>query len=199
MVRAAGSEQAAHTRGIVSTSMRASADNHEVNLSGVTRISRSSHALALVAGLILGFTSPALAQSIPGIENEETPLHWAAGNGLTGIAAQLLENGARVSAPDHFGRTPLHRAVRSPSMAALLLDAGAVVNAADVFGRTPLHEALPYPDTVRLLLDAGADVAAEDFMGNTPLDRTLRYGTGSRNRTVITLLLEAGAGAPRHR
>jgi len=139
------------------------------------------------------------AQTIPGIENEETPLHWAAGNGLIDIASRLIENGALVSAPDHFGRTPLHRAVRSPSMVALLLDAGAAVNTADVFGRTPLHEALPYPDTVGLLLAAGADVAAEDFMGNTPLDRTLRYGTGSRNRTVITLLLEAGAGAPQNR
>jgi len=139
------------------------------------------------------------AQTIPGIENEETPLHWAAGNGLTGIAAQLIDNGALVSAPDHFGRTPLHRAVRSSSMVALLIDSGAAVNTADVFGRTPLHEALPYPDTVRLLLAAGADVAAEDFMGNTPLERTLRYGTGSRNRTVITLLLEAGAGAPQNR
>lgn len=169
-----------------------------MSLSGITR-SRTSYVLALVAGLVLGLSTPVVAQSIPGIESEETPLHWAAGNGLTAIAAQLIDNGALVSAPDHFGRTPLHRAVRSTSMVALLLEAGAAVNTTDVFGRTPLHEALPYPDTVRLLLAAGADVTAEDFMGNTPLDRTLRYGTGSRNRTVITLLLDAGAGAPRDR
>ncbi|MFW6288379.1 MAG: ankyrin repeat domain-containing protein [Spirochaetota bacterium] len=167
--------------------------------SGSIRRTPSLRAVVLAALLALGLSGGVFAQSIPSIESEETPLHWAAGNGLTDIAARLIDNGALVSAPDHFGRTPLHRAVRSASMVELLIDAGAAVNASDVFGRTPLHEALPYPDTVRLLLDAGADVTAKDFMGHTPLDRSLRYGTGSRNRTVITLLLEAGAGAPPNR
>ena len=150
---------------------------------------------AALALLVAG--TYASAQTIPDIDAEETPLHWAARNALLDIARGLVENGALVSAPDQFGRTPLHRAVASPSMVAFLIRAGANVNTADVFGRTPLHEALPYPESVVLLLEAGADITARDFLGNTPLERSLRYGTGSRNRQVIELLIAAGAGAPR--
>lgn len=159
---------------------------------------RTARALALV-GLVLAhlaLLSSVVAQPIPDVESESTPLHWAAENGLLRIAESLIANGALVSAPDQFGRTPLHRAVRYPGMVALLLRSGAAVNAADVFGRTPLHEALPYPESVVLLIDSGADITARDFLGNTPLERTLRYGTGSRNRQVIELLIAAGAGAP---
>lgn len=153
--------------------------------------------LYLCAALVLVVAGTyASAQTIPDINAEETPLHWAARNGLLDIARGLVDNGALVSAPDQFGRTPLHRAVASPSMVAFLISRGANVNAADVFERTPLHEALPYPESVVLLLDAGADITARDFLGNTPLERTLRYGTGSRNRQVIELLIAAGAGAP---
>ncbi|MFW5685076.1 MAG: HD domain-containing protein [Spirochaetota bacterium] len=153
--------------------------------------------LVLVWLAVLGGESVHAQASIPDIDAEETPLHWAAEHSLLGIAGRLIENGAPVSAPDQFGRTPLHAAVRSPTMVRLLLDAGADVNAADVFGRTPLHEALPYPESVQLLIDAGADITAEDFIGNTPLERSLRYGIGSRNLRVVELLIEAGAGAPR--
>jgi len=155
-----------------------------------------SIAYLLVALTLVVAGTLASAQPIPDIDAEETPLHWAAHNGLLDIARGLVNNGAIVSAPDQFGRTPLHRAVASPSMVAFLIRAGADVNAADVFGRTPLHEALPYAESVVLLLEAGADIAARDFHGNTPLERTLRYGTGSRNRQVIELLIAAGAGAP---
>ena len=140
---------------------------------------------------------PAAAQNIPPLDAEATPLHWAAGHGLTDIAARLIENGADVNAVDEFGRTPLHEAVGYTDTAGLLIDSGADVDAADVFGRTPLHMALQYPDTVALLISAGADIFARDYMGDTPLERTLRYGTRSRNLVVINLLLDAGAGDPR--
>ena len=147
---------------------------------------------------ILAFTqSAAIPQTIPGIEAEETPLHWAAEHGLLSIAQSLIDNGAQVNAPDQFGRLPIHRAVSHPAMMALLLDAGADVNAADIFNRTPLHEALQYPESVVLLIDYGADITAEDFLGDTPLERTLRYGTRRRNLMVIELLIAAGAGAPK--
>ncbi len=139
------------------------------------------------------------AQRIPPVEATSTPLHWAAENGLLGMASGLIANGALVSAPDQFGRTPLHLAVRSAPMIELLLEAGADVNATDIFARTPLHEALPHPESVRTLLEAGADIDARDAFGNTPLERTLRYGTGSRNLRVIELLIASGAGAPRDR
>ncbi len=152
-----------------------------------------------VLAVSLVLASSLEAQRIPPVEAVSTPLHWAAENALLGMASGLIANGALVSAPDQFGRTPLHLAVRSAAMIELLLEAGADVNAKDIFARTPLHEALPYPDSVRVLLAAGADIRAEDSFGHTPLERTLRYGTGSRNLRVIELLIAAGAGAPRSR
>jgi ankyrin repeat protein len=140
--------------------------------------------------------APAASQTIPDVEAEETPLHWAAEHGLTTIVERLIENGAEVDAPDQFGRRPLHRAVPYVDVVELLIAAGADVNTPDMFGRTPLHWALQYPDTVALLIAEGADITAEDFLGDTPLERTLRYGTRSRNMVVINLLLDAGAGAP---
>lgn len=155
--------------------------------------------LTIVCLLFLGARGSSFAQPIPDVRARTTPLHWAAQNGLLGIAARLIENGALVDEPDQFGRTPLHHAVRSVAMLELLIAAGAAVNTQDVFGRTPLHEALPYPDSVRILLESGADINAEDAFGHTPLERTMRYGTGSRNLRVVELLIAAGAGAPRTR
>jgi len=139
------------------------------------------------------------AQDIPPVDAEQTPLHWAAEHGQYTIAQRLIANGADVNAPDQFGRTPLHAAVRYSEMVVILLDAGADPNAVDIFGRTPLHLALPFPDSVSLLLGAGASVTARDFLGDTPLERSLRYGTRDRNITVINLLLDYGAGAPEKR
>lgn len=152
--------------------------------------------VVLLISFLAGGCGVLAAQRIPAVEAEETPLHWAAEHGLYSIAERLMENGAVVSAPDEFGRTPLHFAVPYPDVVALLLRSGAEPDAPDMFGRTPLHAALPYPETVVLLLDAGADITARDFLGKTPLERTLRYGTRSRNLEVIDLLLGAGAGAP---
>jgi ankyrin repeat protein len=158
---------------------------------------RSRTLFALAALLLFAGAELANAQPIPDLDNAETPLHWAAENGLTGIAEDLIANGAVVSAPDQFGRTPLHLAVRSTAMLELLIQAGASVNVQDIFGRTPLHHALPHPESVEVLLAAGASVTTEDFIGNTPLERTLRFGTGSRNLRVVEMLIAAGAGAPR--
>ena len=157
---------------------------------GAIRIARP--VLGLILFVAIGGT--AVAQNIPPIEAEKTPLHWAAGHGLTGMASRLLQNGADLEAVDQFGRTALHYAVAFPDMVNLLIDAGIDVDATDVFGRTALHEALQYPETVSLLISAGADVYATDFMGDTPLERTLRFGTRQRNMRVINLLLDAGAG-----
>ena len=160
------------------------------------RPSRHPHSL-LFAALLLTTVVSAGATTIADIEAEETPLHWAAEHGLYSIASQLIANGADVNAPDQFGRTPLHFAVRYADLVALLLASGAEVNAADMFDRTPLHAALQYPFSVAALLDAGADIDAEDYLGDTPLERTLRYGTRSRNIAVIQMLLDEGAGASR--
>ena len=149
-----------------------------------------------MTGFLVVSVGSLCAQSLPDLEAEETPLHWAVEHGLYSITEQLIANGALANAPDQFGRTPLHLAVPYTDVVLLLLGSGANVNTADMFGRTPLHAALPYPGTVAILLDAGADITTEDFLGDTPLERTLRYGTRSRNLKVINLLLAAGAGAP---
>ncbi|TFH05153.1 MAG: ankyrin repeat domain-containing protein, partial [Spirochaetales bacterium] len=149
--------------------------------------------LAVTLGATLAVAG--YAQTIPPIEANATPLHWAAEHGLTDIVVRLIANGASVSAPDAFGRTPLHLAVPFTDVVEILLSSGADINATDVFSRTPLHDALQYPSTVRILLDNGADISAMDFLGDTALERTLRYGTRNRNLVVINLLLDAGAGA----
>ena len=140
--------------------------------------------------------APVAAQNIPDVEAESTPLHWAAEEGLLTIATGLVGNGALVSAPDQFGRTPLHRAVRHARMVEYLLAQGADPNAQDLFGSSPLHMALQYPDSVRLLLAAGANVDLEDFVGRTPLERSVLLGNSARNQAVILQLIAAGAGAP---
>lgn len=152
--------------------------------------------LAILSIVSVVVAPRAASQPIPDLDADETPLHWAARNGLVEIAEGLLENGANIDAQDLFGRTPLHRAVWDPAMVAFLIAEGANVNIRDVFGRTPLHEALPYVESVVLLVDFGADIDAEDFMGHTPLERATRLGTSRRNLTVVQLLIGAGAGSP---
>ena len=104
-----------------------------------------------------------------------TPLHRAAWEDASAVAAVLLKQGADVHAKDNGGRTPLHRAAYKDASATaqVLLDNGAEVNAQDNYGRTPLHRAA-YRDasaTAQVLLDNGAEVNAKNNYGNTPLHR----------------------------
>jgi ankyrin repeat protein len=148
--------------------------------------------------LLIVVAAPVIrSQQIQRLDHEETPLHWAAEHGMTGIAQRLIANGAEVDALDHFGRTPLHLGVAYADIVQLLIDEGADVDAVDLFLRTPLHRALQYPDSVAVLLANGADIDAQDYLGDTPLERTLRYGTRRRNLVVIDMLLSAGAAAAR--
>ena len=120
-------------------------------------------------------------------------LHWAAENGLTEIAAQLLDIGSDVNARDNFANTPLHLAVRHPAMVELLLARGARVDARNAFGDTPLHRAVGDRRVVELLLAAGADARARNLFDKTPLDYSLRGGTSAYNLQIVSLLIKAGA------
>ena len=120
-------------------------------------------------------------------------LHWAAENGLTEIARQLLDQGSDVNALDNFSNTPLHLAVRFPEMVELLLARGARVEARNAFGNTPLHQAVGDRRVVELLLAAGADARARNLFDKTPLDYSLRGGTSAYNLGIVSLLIKAGA------
>jgi ankyrin repeat protein len=150
----------------------------------MTRLAR----LALASALTLfGAVLPALALTV----SVRPVLHWAAENGLTEIAAQLLDQGSEVNARDNFSNTPLHLAVRHPAMVELLLARGARVEARNAFGNTPLHLAVGDRRAVELLLAAGADARARNLFDQTPLDYSLRGGTSAYNLGIVSLLIKA--------
>jgi ankyrin repeat protein len=124
-----------------------------------------------------------------------TPLHWAARHGLVEIAGELLEAGADIDRPDILGRTPLHLAVRHPSMVSFLVAEGATLNPRDHLSNTPLHAAIwvQSAETVEILLAAGANAGAQNTGGYTPLDLAIRNGTSRANRRMVSSLVRAGA------
>jgi ankyrin repeat protein len=72
-----------------------------------------------------------------------TPLHYAAGRGMTAGVHTLVKLGADVTAEDHYGNTPLHlAAVRGEyQVFAQLIEAGADVNSEGRFNWTPIDQA----------------------------------------------------------
>ena len=91
------------------------------------------------------------------------------------VQGALLAAGARVTATDASGATPLHWAALHGDLefARLLLEHGADIQAREPGeGMTPLHVAAAGGDTdlVKLLLERGADAGARDRAGRRPLD-----------------------------
>lgn len=75
------------------------------------------------------------------INDYDTPLHSAIGDGKSAFLKMMLKNGADVNAKDGHGRTPLHRAVDYKDFKAIdvLLEHNAQPNFPDNYGQTPLH------------------------------------------------------------
>ncbi|MDR1786592.1 MAG: ankyrin repeat domain-containing protein [Spirochaetaceae bacterium] len=134
------------------------------------------------------------------MENGITPLHIAAAEGHTGIAAYLAAGGANVNAQNSTGATPLHEAVRfgHGDIAELLIASGAGVNTRDSMGYTPLllnskRPEISDEDRMRLsgmLLSAQASPAAKNSHGDTILHL---LAESEEDPAFVEMILDAGA------
>jgi ankyrin repeat protein len=143
-------------------------------------------------------------------------MHAAAAGYRLGIAKELVEKGANVTAANRRGAEPLHYAadggpgLRTWNPAAqaeiitFLIKAGANPNALDNSGVAPLHRAVRQrcASAVDTLLRNGAAVRLKNKSGSPPLhlavQNTGRGGTGSPEskalqKEIIKLLLKGGA------
>ena len=101
-------------------------------------------------------------------DEDDTPLHWVAYDGISGAVRVLLDNGASVHAKNRSGRTPLnelcYREGKGSSTAAeivsLLCHHGASLDEPDNIERTPLYWAILNRNEVvaRSLYDHGANL-----------------------------------------
>lgn len=125
----------------------------------------------------------------------QTPLHFAAIYGHSGISQYLLDNGADTKAQDISGATPLHEACRygNAEIAKQLIEKGADVNGQDSLGKTPLLLLIPesnQQEIYSILLESGANVNQKDMYGDTIL-----HVASMSNVSPETLGMFAGAGA----
>lgn len=135
-----------------------------------------------------------------GLFRERTAIEEAAGKGHLEVVEYLIEQGAEVDIPDHFGYTALHKAALGgyDAIVKLLIEKKANVNAVTYeYGgpTTPLMEATAWGyregniKTAKMLLDAGADVNFQNRYGYTPLSTAATRG----HRVLVAMYLEAGA------
>jgi len=124
-----------------------------------------------------------------------TGLHWAAQADDLELADLLIRAGAKVSAANVAGATPMLLASTNGSAAMLqrLLAAGADANAPLTrSGDTALMMAsrTGKADAVRVLLDAGAKINAQETWGGTT---ALMWAVSEKHPDVVKLLIERGA------
>uniref|UniRef100_A0A3Q3KD11 SOCS box domain-containing protein n=1 Tax=Monopterus albus TaxID=43700 RepID=A0A3Q3KD11_MONAL len=139
---------------------------------------------------------------------DDTPLHVAASNGLPDHTELYLRYGAVVDKQNDEGFTPLNTACSQPQevqdlqryfkVCQMLLGAGADVHTMDQDKRTPLHMACKNanPDIVDLLLAHGASVNNMDYGGEAPLHNILKvvcYKVSHHPERIVRALLNHGS------
>ncbi|XP_036389747.1 dynein heavy chain 12, axonemal isoform X2 [Megalops cyprinoides] len=123
----------------------------------------------------------------------ETPLFLAAGRGLVGNVAFLLQNGCSPDTPNEEEDSPLISAVKNDQydVASLLLRYKADVNQEGMHRRRALHEAahLGMESFVNLLLESGAQLDPCSAYNRTPLALAAQNG----HMSVVQILVQRGA------
>ncbi|KAM7220562.1 Ankyrin repeat-containing domain protein [Rhypophila decipiens] len=122
-------------------------------------------------------------------------LEWAAENGNTEMAEQLLEEGADVNIRDSLQMTPLHLSIRNGHtvISEILLDRGADIEARDddKSGETPIMWAIERnrPKLVEFFISKGANLRKCDRLGRNPLIRAIHGG----REEMIEVILKSDA------
>lgn len=142
------------------------------------------------------------------LEENDTPLHIAARNGLPELTELYLRYGAAVDKQNKEGLTPLNAACTHPQelqdlkryfkVCEMLLAAGANVLTMDQDKHTPLHMACKNAnaDLVDLLLANGALVNDMDYNGEAPMHKILKvvcYKISFEPERVVRSLLNYGS------
>ncbi|MDR3123074.1 MAG: ankyrin repeat domain-containing protein [Treponema sp.] len=152
---------------------------------------------AVSANPIYAYMAPAVRSSNYNtrIGDGIAPLHFAAGEGYSGMAEYLLEKNVDINVKNASGTTPLHEAARSGNLVImdLLLQRGANVRAQDAKGNTPMHIGIPpasHQAALTMLLLHGADPNIRDEHGESPLHIMISLNRGPE---ALSALLEGGA------
>lgn len=142
------------------------------------------------------------------LEEDDTPLHVAARNGLSDHVDLYLRYGAAVDKQNDEGFTPLNTACAQPqevthlnkyfTVSKMLIEAGADIHTMDQDKHTPLHMACKNsnPDIVELLLAKGASVNDMDYGGEAPMHNILKvvcYKVSHQPERVVRALLNHGS------
>ncbi|KAG8014219.1 Ankyrin repeat and SOCS box protein 10 [Nibea albiflora] len=142
------------------------------------------------------------------IEEEDTPLHVAARNGLPDHAELYLRYGAAVDKKNYEGLTPLNAACsqrqeveelqRYFKVCQILTGAGADIHITDQDRHSPLHMACKNanPDIVDLLLANGASVNDMDYGGEAPMHNILKvvcFKVPHHPERIVRALLNHGS------
>ncbi len=114
------------------------------------------------------------AQIKDGPYKGETPLHWAMNKGLTSVVRLLINQGAKLNAPNHYGMRPLFWALNAGyyKLAKRMIQKGANVRIRNKYRQTLLHLAVACRQTkiVKLLIQKGAKINVRDKSGKSPVD-----------------------------